>query len=338
MKIDSNDIPQADVLTDVIKTVLAVADGAKSFQDIAKYIGKVERQGRYYRRAAEIVGFIENAGNSARLTALGKEFIKTGANLKNPILISAVLNIRIFQRLIAFLETKHNGANRAELTHYLGNVTEDIGASMLPRRVSTLTAWLEALDIIEERDHRVLLTSTINREIPILEFQDIDEPILPRSGELSEYETVEQRAKSAKDSILIYKDQTKLDRANQAHTKLVNLVANKLRAKGNLPKSNQLIDLATRVDDTDYIFEMKSITSANAKSQVSKGVSQLYEYRYLQATPTAKLILVTEIALPTEAQWMCDYLESDRNILLLWDGDDRLHASSQTREKLNFLW
>jgi len=43
------------MLDDVIRTVEAVQGGAQSFQDIAGYIGKVDRQGRYYRLAAEIL-------------------------------------------------------------------------------------------------------------------------------------------------------------------------------------------------------------------------------------------------------------------------------------------
>ena len=76
MKIKSNNIPQADVLEDIIKTVIAVSKGAKTFQEIAKYIDKVERQGRYYRRAAEMLGFIKNTGNTSYLTELGGETFK----------------------------------------------------------------------------------------------------------------------------------------------------------------------------------------------------------------------------------------------------------------------
>ena len=107
---------------------------------------------------------------------------------------------------------------------------------------------------------------------------------------------------------------------------------------GYLPKSNQLIDLAARVEKNDYIFEMKSITEENAKSQIRKGVSQLYEYRYLQNVPNARLVLAVEIQLPDNIEWMHDYLELDRDIMLVWDGDESLFSSSKTKNALNFLW
>jgi hypothetical protein len=53
MKIPSSKIPQADMLEDVLSVASAVNQGARTFQDIATYIHKVERQGRYYRLAAE---------------------------------------------------------------------------------------------------------------------------------------------------------------------------------------------------------------------------------------------------------------------------------------------
>jgi len=338
MKIHSNDIPQADILEDVVKTVMAVSEGAKTFQEISQRIGKVDRQGRYYRRAAEILGFIMNEGNQSVLTGLGKELLQSSENIRRSILSRSILNVRIFQRIIAFLETNTEGVTNDKLLEYLGSVTEEIGESMLPRRASTLVAWLKSIGIVRESDHKVFISSSINKQVPILDFNDVDEPILPHSGSLSEYQIVEERSYKARDSILIYKDQTKSDRSDRAHTHLVNLIANRISSTGYLPKSNQLIDLAARVEKNDYIFEMKSITEENAKSQIRKGVSQLYEYRYLQNVPNARLVLAVEIQLPDNIEWMHDYLELDRDIMLVWDGDESLFSSSKTKNALNFLW
>lgn len=71
---------------------------------------------------------------------------------------------------------------------------------------------------------------------------------------------------------------------------------------------------------------------------MSYPISQLYEYRYIQAVPEAKLVLVIEKPLTAALTWMQDYLVEDRDILLVWDGtDDRLFCPSSTRETLNFL-
>lgn len=99
------------------------------------------------------------------------------------------------------------------------------------------------------------------------------------------------------------------------------------RFSGFIPRYNQLVDLATRVGETDFLFEMKSITEDNSKSQVRNGLSQLYEYSYLQNLPNASLVLVIENPLPVNTQWMIEYMEANRNIQIIWDGDDNLYSS-----------
>jgi hypothetical protein len=52
-------------------------------------------------------------------------------------------------------------------------------------------------------------------------------------------------------------------------------------------------------------------------------VSQLYEYRYLQNKPPAKLVVVIENQPPVEKQWLLDYVVKDRKLLIAWDGDGK---------------
>ncbi len=127
------------------------------------------------------------------------------------------------------------------------------------------------------------------------------------------------------------------ERADNAHRHLVNLVAERIKAQDSIPRYNYLIDLAARFDEIDFIFEMKSLTEANTKSQIRSGLSQLYEYRYLQNLPNAKLVLVVENKPSAKFGWMVDYLESDRDILTIWDGDDRLFGNKKTQTELPFL-
>ena len=141
----------------------------------------------------------------------------------------------------------------------------------------------------------------------------------------------------ALEDIIIYQNSAAVDRADNAHRKLVNLVADRIKQSGSIPRFNKLIDLATKNEDNDYIFEMKSITEVNAKSQIRSGLSQLYEYRYLQNLPEAKLVLVIEKSLPDKNNWMTEYLEKDRNVFLLWDGNNNLFGTKQTKENLSFL-
>lgn len=340
MKIPSTEIPQADKLEDVVKTVIAVANGAHSYQEIAKYIDKVERQGRYYRKAAEIIGLIQTPRqNHSTLTSLGNDFIQNTPTIASPELLKGVMSSRIFQRLIPFLENKSSqGASKDQIETFLKDTAELGAASMAPRRVSSFIAWLKALNLITvQGDQHILTTSTIHTNLPIVEFNNTDEPLLPTINELKEYQIVKERVLSAQQTVTVFKDQAKTDRANDAHRVLVNLVSERIRDAGSIPKYNQFIDLATRYNEQEYIFEMKSVTPNNESSQIRSGLSQLYEYRYLQNLPNAKLVLVIEKFLSAKEHWRLDYLENDRDIFLIWDGNNELYGSSKTQGEFDFL-
>src|SRR2546430_2704431 len=138
MRIPSEDIPQADVLDEVVRAVEAVARGAKTFDEIAEAIGKVDRQGRYYRRAAEILGFVRNERNHSILTAAGRLFIRSPER-RRELLAEAVLHTRLVQRALPFFEAHEKvGVARKELAHFIAEVTQPVGPSMIPRRVSTV--------------------------------------------------------------------------------------------------------------------------------------------------------------------------------------------------------
>ena len=338
MRIKSFDVPQADRLESVVQVVINVGTGAKTDVQIIKNIQylSTDRQGRYYRKAAEILGFITNNRNISKLTEKGIEFLKN-PSINNPILISAVLNIDVIQRLIPYMEIHKNGLTRNEIVTYLASiVSEHIGASMLPRRVMTILSWLETIGVLEERGIYYLLVNKFTKNMQVLELKEVEQPILPISGDLQEYKIVQDRTKNAADIVTIYKDQAALDRSAKAHRKLVNLVAKRIIEVGRLPKSNQLIDLAVNIEK-DFIFEMKSSNENNVRDQARKGLSQLYEYRYIQNKPNATLVLVLEKPISKTNKWMIDYLENDRDVLLVWDGNNELFSTPATKEKLEFL-
>jgi len=339
-RITSSDLPQADRLESVLLTVIAVGNGARTDMEIANRIPGIEgddRQGRYYRSAAEMLGFISNQRNNATLTSKGSELLNN-PNLTNPLFISSVLNLEVYQKLLPFMELHPEGLTRQEIRGYLQSIADHgIGPSMIPRRLSTIIAWPRKLGFLSQTDvGRLQIQNNLSGDFPVFEIQDDDQPLLPVTGNLAEYQAIEQRTSRAYQEITFFKDQAKLERATNAHIALVNLVAKRIREKGGIPKSNQLIDLAVRLDQ-DYIFEMKSTNDDNVRSQVRKGMSQLYEYRYLQNKPDAKLILVVEKPLGISHSWLIDYMESDREINIVWDGNNELYGSERTRNELLFL-
>lgn len=339
MKIQSNDLPQADRIESVVVATFAIANGARTDIQIANQVPGIEgddRQGRYYRRAAEILGFITNVRNNATITPKG-QLIANNPTLTNPTVIASVLNLNLYQKLLPYIELHPEGLTRQQIIDYLQLISvANIGPTMIPRRISTILAWIRTLGVIEQVGERYRIANAIIPSIPLINLIDIEQPVLPATGGLQEYETVEQRISSARDIITIYKNQARLDRANNSHIELVNLVAERIRGAGAIPKSNQFIDLAATLQQ-DYIFEMKSTTEDNVKAQVRKGISQLYEYRYLENKPDANLILVVERPLTGDNTWMIDYMENDRNIHLVWDGNNNLYGTERTRQQLGFL-
>jgi hypothetical protein len=338
MRIPSEDIPQADVLNEVVRTVEAVAGGARSFDDIADAIGKVDRQGRYYRRAAEILGFIHNQHNHSALTARGRDFIAHPAQ-RRELLADAVLGMRLMQRALPFFEAnRKNGVRRQALTNFIAEVTEPVGQSMIPRRVSTVVSWLESIGVIHERESRYFLRGHLPQGVKLLEYKDVDEPLLPKKYDLDEYNGVAGSVRKAKGMLTVMIDDAAKERAERAHQELLDLVATKIRAAGAIPRNNPIVDLAATVRDEDFLFEMKSTTEGNVHSQVRKAISQLYEYRYLQNQPSAKLVVVIENPPPAEKEWLLDYVVKDRGLLIAWDGDaERLHCPTEIGRVLNFL-
>ncbi|KNB60913.1 hypothetical protein [Chryseobacterium sp. Hurlbut01] len=259
--------------------------------------------------------------------------------MSNPALLRGFFNSRIFQRIIPFLELKgRNGVLRDEFINFLNTIADLGGDSMAKRRISTITSWLIDLEIIRFSGAKYYLLNTeINNRLENIEFNNTDEPLLPSSNDLQEYNIVQQRTSSVREAIITYRNAVAVERADNAHRHLVNLTSERIRNAGALPKYNQLIDLATHIEGTDFIFEMKSTTDTNEKSQMRAGLSQLYEYRYLQNKPTAKLILVIENPLSTKEKWRHGYLEEDRDIYLVWDGNNELYGNERTRNDLNFL-
>lgn len=155
---------------------------------------------------------------------------------------------------------------------------------------------------------------------------------------MREYQEVARRVRSAGNDIQVLVDANARERANESHATLTRLVAAKIRAAGAIPKSNALVDLAAELGPNDFLFEMKSSTPRNSRSQVRKAIAQLYEYRYLQRSPKAQMVVVIENPLPAELSWMVDYVVNDRGLLIAWDGDGRtLHFPEAVRDRLGFL-
>lgn len=339
MKIPSKEIPQADELGVVAEVVVAVAAGATTYQEIAAAIGYVERQGRYYRLAAEILGLTRSVhSNTSALTPFGVQWVAASPADRQLMLAHAVLQCRIFQRVIPFIESKPQGVTRNQLLTFLQDVASLGAPSMAGRRVASVIHWLSEIGVIRQEGNRYLLNA-LPASVPFIDYSASEgEPLLPSAYGLSDYVDHERVAKERLGVSVVLVDQAKLERANHSHDALVRLVATKLKASGSIPKVGKVIDLAATVAGFGhYIFEMKSITATNSRSQIRAAISQLYEYRYIEQVPDAILVLVLESKLSAAEAWMHDYLITDRDVLILWSGDGNLYCPSALLPKLSFL-
>ena len=337
MEIPTRDVPQADSVEVIEKALRAVSEGAETFQDIAPALGGYdERKGRYYRRACEILGFTDRLStNKSVVTPLGRKYLLADTAAKKQLWGQSILKASIFQRVIPLFESKQQGISREELEQFIERVTTKTTRSMVHRRVVSILSWLEYAGIIRSQG-TVYVLDRLPGSVSVIDYNDPTEPLLPTRFELTEYNTVESRVSAFKNTIKYELDRTKRDRANYSHKRLTNLLAHKIRQNDGIPKSNVLIDLATQINAQKYIFEVKSATERNMRSQIRRGISQLYEYRYLQNIPDANLVLVLEKPLAEKLSWYQDYLINDRQIYLMWDGDDVFYCPDAIRSSLTF--
>jgi hypothetical protein len=155
---------------------------------------------------------------------------------------------------------------------------------------------------------------------------------------LGEYKSVARKVREAKGYLNVLIDDAARERADGAHQVLTELVASKIRRTGSIPKNNKYIDLSAAIRDDLYLFDMKSTTDANVHGQIRRAISQLYEYRYLQQLPAAKLVIVIENPPPREKKWIVDYVIKDRRMLIAWDGDRKtLKFPPENGAELEFL-
>jgi hypothetical protein len=340
MRIPTRDVPQADDLRLVVRSVEAVSRGARTFQDIAREIGEYDpRQGRYYRRAAEILGLITNnpGQNRALLTPAGRELVQAPQEHQQELLARAILGARVFQRIIPFLESKRDqGITRQQLKEFIGEVTATTDA-MLNRRCSSVVAWLTEIGLLRPQADRLILQQ-LPVGVNVVDYTEDDEPLLPPSYDLTEYEEVARRTKQDLQTVRMLVNAAANERAANSHRILTNLVATQIRGVGAIPRRNRFIDLLARIENKVYLFEMKSTTDRNYHAQIRRGISQLFEYRYIQHIPAPILVLVTEQRPPRALRWIVDYLVDSLGILLAWDGDGRtLAVPAKLHRDLQFL-
>lgn len=142
MAFSTSDLPQADKLDKVVLTVEAISNGKTTDLGIANYIGFTDRQGRYYRHAAETLGFITNHNNEAAITEFGEELVKTDDYKQKILLQQAILDNKLFNSILHKIEKNKDGLSKKEIEEHVSNITINPSKSTISRRLTTLIQWL----------------------------------------------------------------------------------------------------------------------------------------------------------------------------------------------------
>jgi len=105
----TEDFPQADILDQVGEVARAVAENNYSDSEIEEFIGLQShgRQGRYYRKASEILGLISTTKNISVLTPLGKELVSIeSAGARREFLVKCLLDTPLFKEALSYIRLR----------------------------------------------------------------------------------------------------------------------------------------------------------------------------------------------------------------------------------------
>ena len=141
--VDTSDFLQADDVYKVISTIHAVASGHHTDDAIERYIGvdSEGRQGRYYRLAAEKLGFVTLVGhnNNTQLTAQGAAFARQPTAQQQVSMQSAIMSLPVFRAAAAYIQ--RDRPTLEQLRHWF--IRYYPGAeSTAERRFSTFVIYL----------------------------------------------------------------------------------------------------------------------------------------------------------------------------------------------------
>jgi hypothetical protein len=148
MTIPITQVPQADELQKVILTVESVYNDNVTDSQIANYVGFTDRQGRYYRLAAEILGLLVNHKNNAILTTSGEEFIILDEENRTKKIRTILKENELFKLVLNEIDSSNDGLNRGEILSFLLKII-DGSESTITRRYNTVINWLTSSSLLK---------------------------------------------------------------------------------------------------------------------------------------------------------------------------------------------
>ena len=306
-----------------------VSDERDSYQEIANYLGVVERQGRYYRRAAELLEFIVPAGvgwNSSIITELGKEILIADESVRNRILTKQILRIPVIQGVIAMLIGSDSSANKTDLATAI-RIWSGTTEIMAKRRLVTVLSWLSTVGLIE-RDNRDVILIAKPQQLGLLRLSDIELPILPKINDVKLFSAAVRKLKESRFEIRREIQRARRISSGPEHEKLRDLLASRLWTSGSYSLCNDFIDLAARFDQKDYLFE---VTISDLRNNYTP--SEMFQYlegdNELESL-TAGLVICSDKTEGFERP-------NEKGRAVIWPSNDGKFSVSPSSNNLPFL-
>jgi len=157
------DVPQADSFWRVAEMPLLVEQGINTSGKVAEHYKFATRQSSYYRQAAEFLGLValEKKTHLYRLTDLGREYVNRSADERRELLAGLLAEFPPMRAALELSEKSgERGVGKSEIAALIARYST-IGKSTPARRASTLSAWLQWLQLatgaIEKRENRFVL-------------------------------------------------------------------------------------------------------------------------------------------------------------------------------------
>ncbi len=147
---------------------------------------------------------------------------------------------------------------------------------------------------------------------PLPEAEPLEDAVIEmprRPGRGKRWEPTEPRARRKGGSFEI--NYVAHERAGRAHQFLERLMAEAAASKGYVALNNENIDLYFETPTGTVLAEVKSCHGNNVHSQIRRGISQLFEYRYYYREVLGEnvtMVLVLEMPPPGDKAWLFDFL------------------------------
>jgi hypothetical protein len=338
-------VPQADRTELLFRIVDAVNAGAKTDIEIAAALGgaHVDRQGRYYRKAAESLDLLNPVHqNISTLTMRGKEIADSDQHaVRMKLMIDGAMASPVLRALVQDLhsERKDNVTSNEIRNWLLANT--DLSPSTAGRRASSVRNYLTDLGLLTIESARstplghtptsLVVDTVLDDELSLKELASRSWSVLDPLPPPASSETQNDHM------IVSLRSKAQMEQTNAKHEELVRRVAERARQAGFRCLRNSFVDLYVNNGDAGVLFEMKTNTTSNTISQVRKGVSQLYEYEYQQKLKDTPLSLVLQEEPKGASAWVTRYLVESRSILPVWTEGESFTGHERSREALDWL-